>query len=218
MKYHALAAVAALVSGFCGSAHSTLTIFTSQASFLSQIAEAGVDTFDDLSQVVVTSPRSRTAGAYGYTASVGPNSGFFPAGAGADIWLASDNRFDTIRLWSFPGAIRGVGAFFFGTDQNGALTAEPASIAVTATDTAGSISQVLINPTRTTYLGFVSDRTITSVELSVSGANGSAPNVWPTVNDLALGVSPVPEPDTAAMMLIGLALLGTAVRKRAQRA
>jgi hypothetical protein len=219
MKYRALAGVAALVFGLCGSAHAAFAVFTSQSSFLAQLTNPGVDTFDNLSRSLVSDPLPRTAGSYSYTASAGPLSDFFPAGSGADVWLASDNRFDTIRFSDFASAIRGIGGFFFGTDQNGALAAAPVSIALRATDAAGSISQVLVNPTSASFLGFVSDRAITSLEVSVSDATAAGPNVWPAVNNLTLGVSAVsavPEPETSALMLTGFALLGTAFRRRAR--
>jgi hypothetical protein len=220
MKSRALAVIAAAVFGVCGSAHAAFAVFTSQSSFLAQLSNPGVDTFDDLSKSLLPDTLSRTAGSYTYSASVGPLSDFFPGGAGADVWLASDNRFDTIQFSNFASAVRGVGGFFFGTDQNGALTATPVSIALRATDAAGSTSQLLVNPTNTSFLGFVSDRAITSLEVFVSAATASGPNVWPTVNNLTLGVasvSAVPEPETSALMLMGLAFLGTAFRRRATR-
>jgi len=218
MKFAPLAAVAAVIVSTCGPAHAALTVFTSQSTFLAQLSNTGVDTFDDLARTLLADPLSRTAGTYSYSVSAGPRSDLFPGGSGSDVWLASDNRFDTIQFSNFTSAVRGVGGLFFGTNESGLFTNTPSSFTVTATDASGSSSQVLVNPTTTTFLGFISASVLSSLTVWVGTQGIGTAGVWPTVNNLTIGtVTAVPEPQTVALMLAGLAFTGAVARRRRPR-
>jgi len=193
------------------------TAYTSQASFLAAIASVGVDTFDDLDPTTsLATPQNRSAGAYSYTASVGPSGIFFPASDdGVDVWLSSFSRTDTITFGNFSAGVRGVGGFFFGSDVFGLSTAA-ASLTITATDASGTSTQVLLNPSTSSFLGFVSTGALTSLTVAVGVAGSGEDLVWPTINNLTLGTAAaaVPEPETYALMLGGLGLLGWTARRR----
>ena len=220
MKFKALlapVAFAAFVTG-SGVAVAGPTAYTSQASFLAAISNVGVDTFDDLDVTTYPSPLNRSAGAYSYTASVGPDSSDFFGAANEnslDIWLSSNVQTDTITFSNFTAGVRGVGGFFFGTDPEGFFTSA-ASITITATDASGISTQLLLNPSTSSFLGFVSTGALTSLTVAVT-SGGSTQHVFPTINDLTLGTAvaaAVPEPETYALMLGGLGLLGWMARRR----
>lgn len=185
--------------------------YTTQASFLAAISSVGVDTFDDLDVTTYGGPLNRTAGSYSYTASVGPTSGIFYGASddNVDIWLSSLVETDTITFGNFSAGVRGVGGFFFGSDEFGFSTAAT-SLTITATDASGTTTQLLLKPSTTSFLGFVSTGALTSLTVS-SGQAG----VFPTLNNLTLGsaVATVPEPETYALMLGGLGLLGWMARR-----
>jgi PEP-CTERM motif len=198
-------------------AQATTTVYTTQASFLAAISAVGVDTFNDLNPAATLStPQNRTAGPYTYRASVGPVSNFFPGGtAGGDVWLSVNNLADTITFDNFAAGVRGVGGFFFGSNLAGQFDGTPATVNVSATDASGTVTQGLVNPLTTTFLGFVSNGALSNVKVFVGTAGTGVPGVWPTVNNLTLGaaVTVVPEPQTYALMLMGLAMLGVAARR-----
>jgi len=209
-----LAPVALAALAMSSSAHATFTVYTTQASFLAAISAPGVDTFNDLDFTApLASPQNRTAGAYSYAASAGPISNFFPAGNAADVWLAPNNRTDTITFSNFTSTVTGVGGFFFRADTNGLSTTTAATLTVTATDASGTVSQALVNPGVTTFLGFVSNGPITSLSVFVGTQGVGTVGVWPTVNDLTMGVAAVPEPSTYALLMGGLVVLGAAARR-----
>jgi hypothetical protein len=216
MKLNSLLAplvAAALLS--VTAAHATITIYTTQASYLAAISAPGVDTYEDLTPNAGTAgPLNRTAGAYSYTATVGPSSStFFPAGLSPDVYLSSNNRTDTITFGGFSVGVRGVGGNFFGTNDAG-LFSTVSAITVTATDGSGTVTQTLTDPAATSFLGFVSTAALTSVTTFVGVAGTGTVGVWPTVNNLTLGaIAAVPETQTLAMMLGGLAMLGMTMRR-----
>jgi hypothetical protein len=210
----------ALALASAGSAQAAITVYTTQASYVAAISAPGVDTYDDLdpTQSLVT-PQARTAGAYAYTVSVGPKSEFFPAGTSAgDAWLSSDDRLDTITFDGFSSSVRGVGGYFFRTDVFGASSNLGATISLSATDNSGTVTQALVNPSVTSFVGFVSTGAFNNVKLWVGVAGTGVVDVWASANNLTLGAAalapPVPEPETYALMLGGLALLGAQLRRK----
>jgi hypothetical protein len=213
----ATASAFALALGFSGSAHAAITVYTTQASYLAAISAPGLDTFDNLDPTdSLSTPQNRTAGAYAYTASVAPNSIFFPAGSsGGDVWLSSDDRNDTITFDGFSANVRGVGGYFFRTNIGGRLSSVEATINLSATDASGTVTQALFNPTFTSFVGFVSTGELTNVKLWVGSEGTGVDSVWAAANDLTLGATPpIPEPETYALMLAGLALLTAVGRAR----
>lgn len=206
-------AFAAVALAWSGAGQATITLYDSQAAFLSAAGTTGTDSFDDLiEELLVPGPVDRVAGAYAYKASAGPTStSLAPAtDDGLDLFLSTNARFDTVTFSAFASGVKAAGASFFATDQFGTSIAADA-ITVRVTDGADSITQVTLNPTKASFLGFVSDRTLVSLEVFV----GDKPGVWPTVNDLVLGAGPAfPEPSRWAMMIMGFCAAGAVARRR----
>lgn len=195
------------------SAQAEITVFEDQASFLQATVNPAVDTFETLFDSPLDGPLDRSAGSWSYNASV--DGGFFAVGTSADNWL-STNQALPITFSGFSPDVSAVGGFFFTTDVDGALLGGE-SVSLTATDTTGSITRTVFNPSATSFLGFVST-TGSMLELRVSVIDTGFNNAWATVNDLTLAQStaPVPEPTSAALLLCGLAAM-TAVARRRQR-
>ncbi len=207
----------AMVASFAmaGSAQAAITIYTDAPTFLAAVTAFGVDDFDDLSVAPTPGPLARTAGAYGYTATVGPNSTtFFPGSDdGVDIFLSTNNRFDTVLLDGFAPAIQAAGGFFFGSDLAG-FTTPATSITIIATDQDGSVTETALNPTVSTFRGFISNGSLTSLSFLIGDEEG----VWPSLDNLHLGTAAaIPEPATWGMMIAGFGLVGLAMRRRTLR-
>lgn len=199
-----------------GAAQAALTVYTSEASFLAALSAAGVDSFDDLDPTAaLAQPLNRTAGAYGYSASVGAGGSFWPAGTlGGDAWLGVDQPLDTVTFNAFSGGVNAVGGFFFGSDVYGSFTTAQ-QISVSASDTGGSLSQALLAPGTGSFLGFISTGAISSLQVWVGAQGSGEAGVWPTINNLTLGHAlAVPEPQTYALLLSGLGLVGWMARRR----
>ena len=199
----------AALLGLSGVAQAALTVHNTQASFLAAVISPGTDTFDDL--VVGTSigpgGLSRAAAPYNYDVT----SDFVVAGTGTDAWLSTNNSTDVMVFGNFVGGVKAAGGLFFGSDIAGNFLPGQ-SIKVVATDASGSNTQTLLNTTTSTFLGFVSTGAMISLTVTAVGSNV---DVWPTVNNLVLASAmPVPEPETYAMMLAGLGLVGFLARRR----
>ena len=204
-------ALAALLLG-SAAAQASITVFTSESSFLAATTGAGTDSFDDLAVQSYAGPLSRTAGAHSYEVSAGPASNLlYGAGTGTDGWLSTNIATDSITFSNFGAGVYAAGAYFFNTDIAGEFLRR-GNVTVTATDSSGSVSQIKYFPTTSNYFGFVSDTTL--VSLTVTSAALSI-NVWPTVDDFSLAAA-VPEPTSYAMLLAGMGVLGFVARRRRQ--
>ncbi len=194
-----------------GASQASISVYTTESSFMAAISAAATDTFDDLTPATAyTGPLSRSAGSYTYTVSAGATSPIlYGAGTASDAWLSTNIATDTITFSGFSAGVYAAGAYFFNSDIAGDFLRRGAAV-VTATDVDGTVTKFKLLPTTSNYFGFVSDTTL--VSLSVK-AVGKGTNVWPTVNNLTIAAA-VPEPETYAMLLAGLGIIGFVARRR----
>lgn len=205
-KKSVLICAASVLLGGVGAAQAAITTYTSQAAFNAAVINPGVDGFDGFLITGPTpGPLNRSAGAYGYTVSTAPNNNFFGAGTTGNPWLSTNTASDTIDFALFTGGtVQAAGGNFFGSDINGAFAA--GNIIVRATDASGTTTQTIIGATTSSFLGFVSDGPLLSVQ--VQSVQPTAGFLWPTVDNFTLAV--VPEPT----MLGGLAIAGAMLMRR----
>lgn len=216
-KTFALQALAAACLAIgAGSSHAALTVVTSLASFTSGTTATGTDGFTGLSITGSTpSPLLRatqTGTAYNYSATAETTS-FFGAGTTANPWLSTNTATDSVLFSGFAGSIRAIGGNFFGSNIAGLFQA--GDVTLTAVDSFGAtLTQTITGATTTSFLGFFSTGTITTLTLSSVQPLGGG-FLWPTVDNLVMGqLAPIPEPGTYALMFAGLAAVGAMVRRR----
>jgi len=157
--------------------------------------------------------RARTklgAGPYGYVVSA--PSGLFGGGSAGNPWLSTNLSGAAMTFSSFTGGVAGIGGSFFASDLTGGVLAGQ-SLTLTATDSLGAtLTQTLANPGQSSFLGFASSGSLVSLVVSI--ANRDA---FVAVDNLVLAApiaAAVPEPETYALLLAGLAVLGGLARRR----
>lgn len=214
MNWHHLSAVALVVTlSTPAVARAQFVVYTNQATFLAAVTDANVDTFTGFNTLSPTpSPVLRTVGPYSYTAFVNNNGDFFGAGTVADPWLSTNTATDAISFGTFTGGVGAVGGYFFGSNIAGAF--QSGDILVTYVDAMGAQSTTLIAPSTTSFFGVVSQSyAITS--FTVSAVQPSDTDVlWPTVDNLTLAQTTVPEPGTYALLATGLLVIGFITRRQ----
>jgi hypothetical protein len=110
---------------------------------------------------------------------------------------------------SFTGGVAAIGGSFFASDITGAVLAGQ-SLTLTATDSFGrTLTQTLANASPASFLGFASNASLVSLVVSIADRDA-----FVSVDNLVLAAAPVPEPETYAMLLAGLALIARAARRR----
>lgn len=195
-------------------AHADITVFTTEASFLAAVTAPGVDNFTGFSTTSATaSPITRAAGPYTYSASSA--TGFFGAGGVANPALSTNTDTDVITFFNLSGGPSAIGGLFFGSDIGGSFVA--ASVVLTATDTLGATATRTFVATSTSFIGFVSTAAIATL---VFGTSMPGAFVFPAVDNLVIAaaapVTAIPEPETYALMLAGLAALSLVRRRRSR--
>jgi PEP-CTERM motif len=196
--------------------YSAITIYNNQAAFIAATVNQATDTFAGLSVTGSTpSPIVRAAGPYVYTASA--TSGvFFASGTPANPSLSPNAADDTITLSAFAGGVTAVGGNFFATDILGVF--QVGNISLSATDASGTLFQTIVNASNSSFLGFVSTGALSSLTFqSVQPLNQGF--VWGSADNLifastASPVSPIPEPEVYATMMMGVGLVGFLARRR----
>ena len=203
-----MAAVALLVAA--GASHSAITVYTSLAAFNAAVGVTGTDTFAGMSVTRSTaSPLVRNAGAYNYTATVSDSGVFFPAGTTANPALSPEIAEHRITFSGFGASVVAAGGNFYGSNIVGVFSA--GDMSVTATDSGGGITRVIVGATTGSFLGFVSNGPLSS--LSVAAVQPTPEILWPTIDNFVLATA-VPEPQTYALLLGGLGLVGFLARRR----
>jgi hypothetical protein len=216
-----LLGAAALAWAACTSAQAGIVVYTNAGAFAAASPVSGTDSFDSLPAGTSTGPLARSAGLFSYSVNAVPNpdlyntGGWTPpgvlyaAGNSPDRWLSTNTADDTLVFFNLNGA-GGIGGLFFGSDIDGQFLAGT-MLRLVATDASGAVTQLLTNPTTSTFLGFRSDTGLLS--LQVSAIQPGIGNQWATVNNLVVA-APVPEPASMALVLAGLAALAAVPRRR----
>ncbi|MDP3669802.1 MAG: PEP-CTERM sorting domain-containing protein [Telluria sp.] len=188
-------------------ARADIDVFTTRASFLAAVAGTGTDTYNELAVASFGTSLYRMAGSYSYSAGTGPSSSFYTAGkAGGDVWVSTNNAFDTITFSNFSAGVHAMGGNFFASDVNGAFFPN-ASVVLSASDGSTTRTLTLGSTTPNTFLGFVSSNPLAFVQLGTGGGY-----YWPTANNVILAA--VPEPGAYSMLLAGLLMMGSIVKRR----
>jgi hypothetical protein len=196
------------------SAMAAITSTTSASEWAGAVSAVGVDTYNDLAATFYAGPLARTAGAYGYSASA-PD-GLYP-GTADGVFMSTNTATDVLLFDSFTGGATAVGGFFFNSDSFSLFTPGPA-VSVTVTTATGSLTETILNPTLTSFLGFYADSPILSVSITAEQPQ-DATFRWPSVDNFALGIvsgGAVPEPSSWAMLIAGFGLVGAVSRRRRQ--
>jgi hypothetical protein len=192
-----------------GTAQAAVTVYTSQASFAAAASGLQTDTFNDLSQVGYVPPLARSAGSVNYEVSA--SGGLVPGSDSGNIFMSTNTWDDPMIFSNFSTPIRAIGGRFFSSNLAGAFVASPL-ITLSLLDSAGTTTEIILNPTTASFRGFVSSNSITS--LTVTSFNpGGGPTLWPSVDDLQVGGA-VPEPASWALMIAGFGLVGGMMRRR----
>jgi hypothetical protein len=189
--------VASLV--IASTAHAQVAAYNSEAAFVS-VLQPGyfLNDFTGYSYSYLGGSQSYSSGGYSYTATATPNSGLYALSVGGGSLSTLDAT--SALIFTFTGnPVTAVGGTFFGTDDPGALASGTVHVAL------ASGSYVDLNAAG--FAGYTSSTPISWLSVSTP----ASPGVFPTADHLYVGA--VPEPETYAMLLSGLGLMGFIARR-----
>lgn len=206
--------VVGLLAAACAS-QATITVYTSLAAFTAAVQNPGTDTFADLS--LGSQPffdLTRRVGSYYYEGVTDPNRNFWVVGTDANPWLSTGTATDIIDIGAFVGGVSALGGNFFASARSGSFVS--GDVVVTAADADGAVSRTITGATVDSFLGFVSNTGSMGSTRVRSVQPGSGNFIYPTVDNLVLAtaVTAVPEPETYALLLAGLGIVGFIARRR----
>lgn len=184
-----------------------ITIFTNQATFLSQLSGAQTDNFSSLPTGTIPGPINRTVGAFSYRASTGGSANFFnsdPFGNPTGF-LSVNPQNESITFDNITSSVRAFGGNFFGSNA-GNLT--NMTLDIIATTASGSVTQRLVNPGFSSFVGFISTQSFTSIRAQWVSGN------FTTADNVVIASTVVPEPSTYALLAAGLVVMGVVARRR----
>lgn len=192
MKKNVLAvSLAVSVLGFALPASATVTIFNDVASF---DAALGAIQVEDFSDAVLNTGLSFTS-----------TNGKVVYGRFEDLVVKGSAS----TTFAFASAVDGLGGFFDETPND---FGQGIQFTLTFADGGTQVLSRELGHAAGDFYGVVSTEKIVSVMLG--GGNGGGVGETYVLDDLRYGVAPVPEPETYAMMLAGLGLVGAAARRR----
>jgi hypothetical protein len=178
----ALAIAACVVAAHAS--HAALTVHTSVTTFNAATSAQATDTFSGGGAPAVTVLNRKIAD-YSFTASVSGGSTFW-ASMGIDSMLTTRDGVDVVTFNNFSGGtVKAIGANFWVTDANNQFI--PGDMKVTAVDSLGATSTVIIaGATRSSFRGFVSDGTITSMTVAVVPVVNMEHGRFPSIDNVVL--------------------------------
>lgn len=184
-KYAVLVGVV-LAASFTGRASAEIVVVRSLSEFEALASAIAVDGFGDVSLTGSTaSPQSRAIPPYSYAADAAPAGSFFGAGTSADPWLSSNTATDTLSFGTFQPVVSAIGGQFFVSNINGGFAA--GSIVLQVVDSLGDTETLTVGAeSPNSFVGFVTNGTI--VSLAVTSVQPDSGFLWPTVDNLRLGV------------------------------
>lgn len=207
MKSHLLLAALAIVG-----ASAQATSYTDRASFNAATTIAYTQDFETLSGTAsFTGPLSF---ADGLTVS-SPSNNLFSVGVGQSSnsteAIGSNYPPSDYLQFGLGGNFRAFGADFFENFGGGAQHSGPSTFQLTffsGTTSVGSVTG-LVAPNGGSFIGFTSSTFFNSVQVL------SLDNSYEVADNVSVGnVSAVPEPESYAMLLAGLGLVGLMVKRR----
>jgi hypothetical protein len=211
----------ALSTAHASFSFSTLSGANTAATFAASV-NGSIDTFNDLTinSDLGTASLNRAAGTIGYSVSTQTNLYTVQTNVIGGSSLTVDGNTDTLTFANFSAPVVAFGVRFFLSELT-AGNAVAGSMTVSATDVNGLSQSYTYNQTvsagEAIFLRLTSTAALSSVELvppTPPVFPAGNPNVFATADNLVLAA--VPEPETYALMLAGLGLLGFVARRRRQ--
>jgi len=214
-------ALAALLC-IAGAAQAAIGVTTSATTFSSAISTglSGTDNFADLTiNTFLTGPLNRNAGTFTYSVSSTPAGadGLFVIPNAGNPALSLTNATDALTFSLTSAPVLAFGGNFFGSNALGEVASGALRVVVTDSLNNTLTQNFTLSASTANFIGFLSDSSITSVSVTAVQPGGIG-SLWPTIDNLTVAATVVPEPGSIALMLTSVGLLGVVARRRRPRA